>query len=248
MRLCIVQADWSLQQSADLTGCGRSCVAQARGQRGWRGQGGTASQQGGQHPPVCPAALRGPQQHPSQLSVLLLLMGWEESWRWDCSCTAVWTQVRPNTRCLQLSPWRHLQSRKTLRCLPAQGELQPFRKERLSIEVNMLLLALSFQELDSQICLVFPFLPLTELVKSNTCFGGSCALLFLRLPQRCCPERRSTAHVHSAGPLLPYYILNHVFNIYRSFCPHLHYNFAAHHKCKMSFTSSSLRLWFIAFT
>lgn len=53
----------------------------------------------------------------------------------------------------------------------------------------------------------------------------------------CCPSCHNAMLFHPVGQLLPFHILNHVLNIYRSFCPHLHYNFDAHHECKMSFTS-----------
>lgn len=159
MCLCNVQAYWSLQQSADLAErgldtAGPAC-AQVHGQREWGdGEGQPAKEGDSTHPPVR-LLPRGPRWDTSQLSLLPLLKGWEEPWQWDFSGTATWTQVRPHTRRLQLSPWRHLQSKKTLCWLSAQGGLQPFRKEKLSIEVNPLLLVLSFQELDSQICLVF---------------------------------------------------------------------------------------------
>lgn len=43
-------------------------------------------------------------------------------------------------------------------------------------------------------------------------------------------------------PWLTYSVLNYVLNIYRSFSPRLHYNFAVCHKCKVSWSA----LWYIA--
>lgn len=164
------------------SGRGRSCTCPGLQAKRVRGQGGTASQRGGQHPPICPAVLRGLQWDTSQLSVLPLLTGWEEPWRWDFSCTTIWTQVRPKTS-LQLSPWRHLRSKKTFCCLSAHGELQPFI-EKLSREVNTLLLALSFQEVDSQIHLIFSFFSdWAHKVRHLLWRKESCALLFHRPPQ-----------------------------------------------------------------
>lgn len=54
----------------------------------------------------------------------------------------------------------------------SNSELQPFREEKLSVEVNALLLVLSFQELDSQICLIFSYIFfMTAPTKSNIYFG-----------------------------------------------------------------------------
>lgn len=174
------------------SGHGRSCVCPGPRAKGVRGRGGTASQGGGQHPAACPAVPRGPRWDTSRLSLLPLLKGWEEPWQWDFSSTATWTQVRPNTRRLQLSPWRHLQSKKTLCWLSAQDGLQPFRKEKLSVEVNPLLLVLSFQELDSQICLVFsgffgpsPQSPTVTLEEGEPCIALSPPAPALTMP--CCP-------------------------------------------------------------
>ena len=38
-------------------------------------------------------------------------------------------------------------------------------------------------------------------------------------------------------PWLTYSMVNYVLNIYRSFSPHLNYNFAMYHKCKMDFSA-----------
>lgn len=63
--------------------------------------------------------------------------------------------------------------------------------------------------------------------RNGQCFSH---LTWMYYPQK--PQR----------PWLTYSMLNYVLNIYRSFSPHLHYNFAMCHKCKMSFSA----LWCMA--
>ena len=246
MCLCRIQAHWSLQQSADLTErglevAGPAC-SQVRGQGRWGGgRGQVASEGGSTHLPVrlcwaghleacCPSTL----------------MAWGELWRWNFSCTvnnkksAAFTpkafMVQKDLVLTFSAGWTStLQERKTFN----RGEhaLTGVNLPRVRLS-NMLHFLKSFW--------LSPQSPTLTLEEGKLCLALSPPTAARMMPRClwCC----STARAHPAGLLPPYYILKHVFNVYRSFCPHLHYNFVAYHKCKMSFTSSTYAFLFIAFT